>query len=147
MVDWRNRDQLHGGWWVLRGVCRLIRDIDGWFSFYADKVMPRQYRIVGSCHKRGVCCHRIGIGLTPTLARTPWITRWVTRWIQFVYHFEPLPPDPHHRMLFFKCRYLQGSQCGIYRDRPMICRRYPQPRYFGKPVFLPGCGYAAEKRT
>ncbi len=143
-MDWRNRDQLAPHWWVLRGACRVLRDADGWFSGLADRLLPRQYQITGGCLKRGVCCQRIGIGLTSSLFQSIHLKRWIRRWYEFVYHFEWIEDDPDATMLLFRCRYLTHSKCGIYADRPYICKRYPQARYFGRPTFLPGCGYRAK---
>jgi len=66
-------------------------------------------------------------------------------WYRWVYHFTATREDRASQVVVFSCGYLKGDVCGIYRWRPVMCRRYPQPRYFGKPTFLPGCGYQSVK--
>ncbi|NBV42327.1 hypothetical protein EBR96_06120 [bacterium] len=133
---------------VLRAVLRFIRDMDGLLSTFFGRLFPREYKITGKCLKRGVCCQQIAIHLSDGFWKSDLLRRWGQWWYEFVYHFEWIRSEPDLKVLVFRCRYLKtDGQCGIYKRRPYICRNYPQPRYFGRPEFLPGCGYQAERRN
>ncbi|NDC82600.1 hypothetical protein EB093_02910 [bacterium] len=137
-------DVLPMKWRPLRSVLRLFRDIDGGISRLMGRLFPTQYIVKGQCKRRGICCHHIAVALHHTVWSRPALVEIIRRYYIFVYNFSSLDDDPRHRVLVFKCNYLtDNGQCGIYTRRPPICRRYPQPRYFGKPSFLPGCGYYA----
>lgn len=124
---------------------RVIRDIDGIFSWLTDTVcrlcFKHQYTLAGQCKKRGVCCHNIGIWMRPELAQSRWFLRWITWWYTFVYNFTSKGMDDSGTMMLFRCNYLKNNQCSIHWRRPFICRQYPIRYYFKKPVMLPGCGY------
>lgn len=130
---------------TVRFFLRALCDIDGYLTWATSKLFRPQYKITGQCKKRGVCCRNIAVMVSPSLWRFPWIRRWLRRWYGFVYRFELVAENETHHVLIFSCRYLKANQCSIYRFRPVICRRYPQPRYFGQPTFLPGCGYISQK--
>ena len=130
----------------IRTVLRLIRDIDGVFTYLTQLPIQSRYQIGGSCKKRGVCCQRIAIYLSSSFWRHPFLKSLVIYWYEFVYNFTFLEDDIEHRVILFKCNYLRDNKCQIYWKRPLICRSYPKPRFFSKPEFLPGCGYHL-KRT
>jgi hypothetical protein len=142
-MAWRN-------WpWVVRGpltllrfFLRLLRDIDGLFTFLASKPFRKKYQITGACKKRGVCCQNIAIYLSDGFWQYPFLKALATWWYTFVYNFSFKGNEAAHRVIIFKCNYLQkDGSCGIYRRRPFICRNFPAVRFFQKPTLLPGCGY------
>ena len=131
---------------LLRGLLRLIRNIDGRLSGIASKLFPSEYRIEGTCKKRGVCCHQIAIHLSKEFWKIDQLRRWSQKYYEFVYNFRLIREESDMNVQVFRCNYVKtDGQCGIYSKRPAICRNYPQPRYFGRPTFLPGCGYTAVK--
>ncbi len=130
-----------------RFVLRLIRDIDDLFSEFAARFFKTQYIVSGSCKKRGICCKNIAVYLSPAFWKYPILKSIAIFWYQFVYSFELKSERPDYDVLIFSCHYLKkNGQCGIYSRRPLICRKYPAPRYFGQPEVLPGCGYQLELR-
>lgn len=43
------------------------------------------------------------------------------------------------QVVFFSCRYLEGkNQCGVYEDRPQLCRDYPDTPFL---LMHPGCAF------
>jgi hypothetical protein len=132
----------------LRWILRAIRDIDGRLSTFAGKLFPTEYEIVGACKKRGVCCHQIAIYLSNGFWKLPLLRRMTRRYYEFVYNFSMIREENDLKVQVFRCNYVQpDGTCGIYHSRPHICRNYPQARYFGKPTFLPGCGYSTQRIT
>jgi hypothetical protein len=132
--------------YLLRSLLRTIRNIDGRLSTLFGKLFPTEYKIRGTCLQRGVCCQNIAIQLSPGFWRRPWIRRWSQRYYEFVYNFTFKHEEPELKVILFRCNYLtENGKCGIYSSRPQICRNYPTPRHFGRPAFLPGCGYHAVK--
>ena len=129
---------------TFRTLLRLIRDIDGLFSMITGIFLPREYKLIGKCKKRGLCCHRVGIQMSDDFVKYP--KKIVIWWYSFVYNFQLIDERPEDRVLIFKCHYIKDNQCSIYHRRPFICRSYPTPRYFGKPNLIPGCGYSFQKK-
>ncbi len=133
--------------WPLRFLLRLLRDIDDLFSELAAKLFKTQYELSGSCKKRGICCQNIAVYLSPAFWKYPALKYLARRWYEFIYSFELKAERPDYDVLIFTCNYLQNDgKCSIYAQRPLICRKYPAPRYFGQPELLPGCGYQLELR-
>lgn len=130
---------------ALRVVLRSWADLDGYLVARVSRVLPSEYVVTGQCLQRGVCCRHIAIRLSGGFWRWPWLRAVVVGWYRYVYAFRPMGVSPEERVVVFACGYLQDNRCCIHRWRPMICRRYPQVRHFGKPTFLPGCGYVARR--
>lgn len=126
---------------LLRFLLRLIRDIDGLFTYLTTFFLKSRYTFTGQCKKRGVCCKNIAIYLSQGFWDSVLLTKLAIWWYTFVYSFELISTEPSHRILVFRCNYLKNNSCSIYRRRPFICRNYPMARYFSKPNILPGCGY------
>lgn len=48
-------------------------------------------------------------------------------------------PNPPDKLTFYKCRYIgDDNLCGIYKDRPELCERFPSSPWA---VVPPNCGY------
>ena len=132
----------------LRTFLRILRDIDGFFTWVSRLVLKPKYEIVGKCLKRGLCCHNIGVYLVDGIWKRPALKRWVVGWYEFVYNFEFKGENQDARVLVFKCKYLVNNACSIYFKRPYICRQFPSPpRFFLAPQMLPGCGYGFRERV
>lgn len=131
----------------LRTILRVIRDLDGILMSLTSRFLPREYKLIGSCQKRGICCQNIAIFLSPTFWRFPLIKKLAIAWYEFVYCFQLKSEKEDWGVVIFYCKYLKtNGQCGIYNKRPMICQQYPAPRYFGRPEILPGCGYSFKRK-
>ena len=130
-----------------RFILRLIRDIDGVFTYLSTFFLKSRYTFTGKCKKRGICCTKIAIYLSEGFWASPLLTKLAIRWYTFVYSFELIGKEPAFRILIFRCRYLKNNRCSIHWRRPYICRNYPMTRYFSKPTVLPGCGYQIKKKN
>lgn len=129
----------------IRTVFRALRDIHDWITYLAMIPFPREYQRFGSCKGRGVCCKSIGVYLSAGFWKRPVLKKLAVFWYTLIYHFEYVSEDADLKVISFSCRYLKGTSCSIHWRRPMICRVYPAPRFFGKPAVLPGCGYRFKK--
>ena len=138
---------VRGPLYLLRTLCRLIRDMDGLFTYLASKPFKKQYQIQGACKKRGVCCKNIAIYLSNGFWEYPLLKAIAKGWYLFVYNFSFKGQEPDHKIILFKCNYLtKEGTCGIYKRRPFICRNFPEVRFFQKPILLPGCGYKVKSK-
>ena len=130
----------------LRILLRIITDIDGYLSWGASRLFRSEYKVTGTCQRRGVCCRNLAVQLSPSFWKWPILRVVIINVYKWVYNFTATREEASSQVVVFSCGYLKGDTCSIYKWRPVMCRRYPQPRYFGRPTFLPGCGYQAVKR-
>lgn len=104
-------------------------------------------RFTFACHKGlpcfGSCCKKRDLGLTPydvlrlkrTLSRhsDDFLSRYT------VYALDPATGFPSLSLKLNedsgRCPFLTGEGCGVYRDRPTVCRMFPLARVSG---FRPG---------
>lgn len=115
-------------------------------QWFARQIIRPPYRQVGTCLRRGSCCHTILMPEPKGL-----LTRFFYFWNTQVNGFFLRRARPivmnERRMVVMGCRHLkENGQCAHYRTRPMICRQWPRIHYFGHPVILKGCGFQAELR-
>ncbi|MGA0241587.1 MAG: hypothetical protein ACO3K7_01150 [Candidatus Marinamargulisbacteria bacterium] len=132
-------------YYPLRFLLRLIRDIDGIFTWATTGWHPAP-KIHGQCKKRGICCQNIAVGVSRSLNRRPFLLRWVNIWYQFVYNFKLKGWYKTDAILIYSCNYLKNNHCQIYWRRPLICRQYPHKKRIGQ-TLLPGCGYILKEPT
>lgn len=113
---------------------------------WAKILIRPPYKKVGSCKKRGNCCHYIMIrkpkGLLGILFKF-WNTQFNGFYLRSPRAFE----YENHQVMVMGCRYLQkDGSCKHYRTRPMVCRKWPVIEHFGMPRILKGCGFKAVDR-
>lgn len=112
----------------------------------AKKIIRPPFKQVGTCKKRGNCCHYILLpepkGLFGKL-----FYFWQTQ-VNGFYVREKSPCNYEgERVLVMGCRYLKkDGSCKHYKTRPIVCRKWPQIEYFGMPRMLKGCGFTPELR-
>jgi hypothetical protein len=104
------------------------------------------FKRVGTCLKRGNCCHYI---LVPEpkglLAKIFWV--WNTQILGFYPRSKTVHETEGKRVRVMGCRYLgKNGSCTQYRLRPTACRKWPLIEYFGYPRILKGCGFEAVDR-
>ena len=129
-----------GLYYGIRFVLRIIRDLDGFFTWITTFWHPKT-PLTGQCKQRGVCCQNIAVGLSHRMNRSRVIVTWVNAWYQFVYNFKLKGWYKNDAVLIYSCRYLSPQgRCTIYWRRPFICRQYPHRKRVG-PTTMPGCGY------
>lgn len=71
-----------------------------------------------------ICCKHVALELDQPSSKTDYDN---IRWYLMHDNMEVFIDHEGDWYLKFEtpCRYLQGKMCGIYNDRPKICREYP----------------------
>jgi hypothetical protein len=131
------------GWirWPIRVLLIPWLLLDLWAQKVALWVIKPPFRQVGSCLKRGNCCHYI---LLPEPEGILGKLNYVLN--MQINGFYPRYPEAHEydgeRVIVMGCRYLQkDGKCKHYRLRPAVCRKWPVIEHFGRPRVLKGCGF------
>lgn len=107
-------------------------------------LVPPPFKQVGTCKRRGNCCHYI---LLPEVHGI--LGKILTFWHTEVFGFYPRTQEPHEyegkKINVMGCRYLQkNGSCSRHFFRPKVCRSWPVIEIFGFPRILKGCGYQAK---
>jgi len=136
------------GWirWPIRLLFLPFILLDVAMQRVARWLIPPPYKQVGSCKKRGNCCHYIMI-------RKPkgflgWIFKfWNMEINGFYLRSDQEYEYENHKVMVMGCRYLQkDGSCKHHKFRPMVCRKWPVIEAFGVPRMLKGCGFKATPR-
>jgi uncharacterized protein len=100
-----------------------------------DKIVHRLHKEITSlidCQKCGNCC----ISLVPRVKENEIVyLAGLDKVSVEEFIRENLEPDNYDNSLFLKhtpCRYLSGTRCSIYENRPLECKAYP---YTHRPGF------------
>lgn len=132
--------------WPIRALLLPFVLIDVAMQKLARFVIPPPFKQVGTCKKRGNCCHYIMIR-KPKGALGHFFLFWNTQINGFYPRSSELHEYENHPVKVMGCRYLQKEgSCKHYRLRPMVCRKWPMIEYFGKPRILKGCGFTSIPR-
>lgn len=110
----------------------------------AKKIIRPPFTKVGSCKRRGNCCHYI---LLPQVKGIlgPLLLFWHTEINGFYPRTNLSYEYEGQEILVMGCRYLKkDGSCSNYRFRPKVCRSWPLIELFGYPKILKGCGYQAK---
>ena len=110
----------------------------------AKWIIRPPYERVGTCKRRGNCCHYILFPETHGIVKKLFLF-WNTE-IHGFYRRENMNYEYEgKKVLVMGCRYLQkDGGCSNYKFRPKVCRSWPIIEYFGFPKVLKGCGYQAK---
>lgn len=141
--------------WPVRAIFLPFILLDLAAQRVARSLIPPPFKQVGSCLKRGNCCHYILIPKPKGLLGTLYYF-WNTQVLGF-YPSDggdkkrkdlPVYESEGKEVLVMRCRYLkQNGSCSHYRLRPTVCRKWPMIEYFGYPRALKGCGFRAVLRN
>lgn len=101
------------------------------------------FKQVGSCLKRGNCCHYILLpedkGIFGKL-----FYLWSTQFLGFYKRYPEVYESEGEKVYVMGCRYLsKEGKCTRYFLRPTVCRKWPLISYFREPRLLKGCGFKA----
>lgn len=115
-------------------------DLDPSQNILKEKIITSVWERSGGCKQSGMCCHSVqlqfkgvAINSPEQLAQAQQVEPMFLQW-QFQGH------DVRGQGSF-KCKHVVGqSTCGIYNDRPELCRQYPM-----KPGYK-DCGYQFKLR-
>ncbi len=113
----------------------------------ARLIIPPPFKPVGTCKRRGNCCHYI---LLPEVKG--FLGKLLFFWHTEVFGFYPRTKDPYEYegkpITVMGCRYLKkNGSCSRYFFRPKVCRSWPIIEIFGVPRILKGCGYQAKVKN
>lgn len=87
-------------------------------------VQGQYYERTGSCNQCGKCCTNIYLIHGQKVIDTPELFEKLKVENPEYQYFKPVLQEDDG--LLFQCSYLQpDNTCGIYRNRPDFCRKYP----------------------
>ena len=122
----------------------------GYIETQMAKVYPTQWVRRGGCQKTGLCCKLIVMDLHP-IARLPFLYKIVSKaaiWVSEKINGFTYAGQEGKEVIAFTCnRLAKDNTCMDYKNRPRICREYPQVKYFGKPLLHKGCGFRVQLRA
>jgi uncharacterized protein len=118
----------------------LLWDFDGWVTRLWFR---RRVRLSGRCEACGECCRRLVLWRRGHAVRSEQEFEELVRADPFTYsRFVPAGQDAEGDWLFGCTKLGEDNQCTVHAERPVICRRYPEPRMFLHGARLPeGCSY------
>ena len=126
---------------------RWISIIWGYVEIGMAKIFPTQWVLRGGCQKSGLCCKLISMDLHG-IARLPFLYKVISKsaiwWNEKINGFTYTGQE-NRKVLAFTCNRLgKDNTCMDYKNRPRICREFPQVKYFGKPLLYKGCGFRVQ---
>src|SRR5439155_4133487 len=100
-------------------------------------------RIRGRCEACGECCRRVVLWSAGRPVRDVEGFALLVARDAFTYsRFEPYGRNSSGDLLFRCTKLGQDNLCTVHAERPVICRRYPEPRLFLNGGSLPQeCSY------
>lgn len=130
--------------WPLRAIMLPFLYLELIAEKIAKWIIPPPFKQVGTCKRRGNCCHYI---LLPEVKG--FFGKLITFWHTEVFGFYPRTQEPYEyegkKINVMGCRYLnKDGSCSKHFFRPKVCRSWPVIEIFGTPRLLKGCGYQAK---
>lgn len=114
-------------------------------KFFYSKILRRHYYRVGHCKCCGECCRHIYVKHGKYVIKDEKVFEKLQFLHRFYTYLKVIGKD--ETGLIFSCT-MQDSvtkKCKIHKNRPGICRRYPQEELFMMGGSLSeGCGYRLE---
>lgn len=128
---WRRWSQAYVG---------LLWDVDGWLTRFWYR---RQVKLRGRCEACGECCTRLVLWHREAPVQTLQTFAELVEVDPFTYgRFQPHDINADGDLLFQCSKLDEDGRCTVYLERPVICRRYPDPRMFLRGGSLPeNCTY------
>ncbi len=126
----------------MKSIADFLFNIRLFFAKVIARILGREFVRVGRCNQCGSCCQRVSLFVDgrqlKTLKEFEEVCQVFPEYRRF-YVVDDSDPEE----LLFTCGFLgEGNICRDYRNRPLICRRYPSPGILKKGGYLmPGCGY------
>lgn len=113
--------------------------------FFFTKILRKKYYKTGKCHCCGKCCLKIYVKHGKHVIKEEEEFLKLQRLHRFYTYLEVVGKDDIG--LIFECQNLDREThlCKIHKNRPGICRRYPQEELFSMGGSLSDdCGYHLE---
>lgn len=114
-------------------------------KFYYTKILGKKYYRVGACKGCGKCCRQIYVKHARGVIKTEKDFENLKHQHRFYTYLKVTGQDEIG--LIFQCQNLDSETnlCKIHKNRPGICRRYPQEEIFAMGGALSDdCGYRLE---
>ncbi len=112
----------------------------------AKWIIRPPFKQIGTCKRRGNCCHYILFPETKGLIKKIFLF-WNTEIHGFYQRTNLVYTHENQKVYVMGCRHLKkDGSCGNYFFRPKVCRSWPIISTFGYPKILKGCGYQAKLR-
>jgi superkiller protein 3 len=105
-----------------------------------EKILVKAWERSGSCKQTGMCCNAVNLSFEGRPINSEQELQQVVLQDASFAQWMPRGMDARGQALF-QCKHVQGNVCGIYKDRPNLCRQYPQ-----KPGYKE-CGYEFRLRS
>lgn len=114
-------------------------------KFFLSKVLRRKYYRTGKCNACGKCCRQIYVKHYKHVLQNEEEFKKLQYLHRFYSYLKIIGKDEIG--LVFECTNLDPAthKCKIHKNRPAICRRYPQEELFSMGGALADdCGYRME---
>ena len=121
---------------------QLYKNFNKWFLHY---ILRRKYKRTGACANCGACCSHIYVRHMKGVVKEENEFKKLQLLHSFYAGLNIIGKD--ETGLIFECSHLdkETKLCKIHKNRPGICRRYPQEEIFEMGGCLsPDCGYKLE---
>ncbi len=133
--------------WPIRVLFLPLVVLDLFAQRIARFLIRPPFKQIGTCKKRGSCCHYILIPAPKGIFGKLYYL-WNTQILGFYRRDNGIYESEGHKVHVMGCRYLsKKGTCTRYALRPAVCRKWPMIEYFGYPRILKGCGFKAVYRT
>ncbi len=110
-------------------------DLDPTQNILKEKIVTSVWQRSGGCKQTGMCCHSVQLQFKGVALNSPEQLAQVQQVEPMFLQWQFQGQDARGQGSF-KCKHVTGkSTCGIYEDRPELCRQYPM-----KPGYK-DCGY------
>lgn len=110
-------------------------DLDPSQNILKEKIITSVWERSGGCKQTGMCCHSVQLQFKGVVLNSPEQLAQAQQVEPMFLQWQFQGQDARGQGVF-KCKHVMGqSTCGIYEDRPELCRQYPM-----KPGFK-DCGY------
>jgi uncharacterized protein len=108
------------------------------------RLIGRGFMVRGHCIRCGACCREMTLYFSGEKIRTEEDFKKLCEAWSYYSMFSITRRDPAGFFVFTCANIDDSSLCKIYKTRPPICRKYPDPYSFEQGHRLPeGCGYEA----
>jgi len=127
----------------MRHLAKILRYLNKQFYKF---FFPSNLKIEGSCSKCGTCCKKIFIMIDDKSVFKEEEFYRLQRDI-LSYRYFAIAGRETSGELYFKCNLFKDNQCSKYKNRPLICRKYPSVdmlKYGG--VLNDSCSYKMRAR-
>ena len=114
-------------------------------KFVYSKILRRHYYRVGSCKCCGECCQHIYVKHGKNVIKDEKLFNKLQYLHRFYTYLKIVGKDETGLIFSCKMQDTVTKKCKIHKNRPGICRRYPQEELFMMGGSLSeGCGYRLE---